>query len=74
MIKYTIHGKTGKEREVELTPLKAIRFHCLQCVGWHPSDVKHCTGKFCPLHPYRFGTNPEREGIGGKSYSKRVAE
>jgi hypothetical protein len=67
MINYTIKGKNDEQRDVRLTPLKAIRFHCLQCVCWVPSEVKNCTGGLCPLHPYRFGTNPERNGIGGKS-------
>ena len=70
MIKHTIQWKTEEEREVGLTPVRAIRFHCLQCVGWSPSEVKSCTSKLCPLHLYRLGNNPEREGIGGKSSSK----
>ncbi len=64
MIKHTIRAKDGKTKEVSLTPLKAIRYQCLECVCWSPYEVKNCTGKLCPLYPYRLGSNPERKGIG----------
>jgi hypothetical protein len=44
-----------------LTPLKAIRQHCLECVGNCREDVRTCTGTDCPLWPYRFGANPYRK-------------
>lgn len=37
---------------------KAIRALCLMCMGGAPSEVKRCTSKECPLHPYRMGKNP----------------
>ncbi|MGL6197227.1 MAG: hypothetical protein ACRC2T_20645, partial [Thermoguttaceae bacterium] len=45
-----------------LTPLRAIRQHCLECVGQCREDVRTCTGTDCFLWPYRFGTNPSRRG------------
>jgi len=66
MIKHTIRSKDGGTREVSLTPIKAIRHQCLECLGWSAYEVKKCTGKFCSLYPYRLGTNPERKGIGNK--------
>jgi hypothetical protein len=66
MLKHTIESKDEGTEEVFLTPMRAIRFFCLECLGWKPSEVKVCTGKQCSLYPYRFGTNPERAGIGGK--------
>jgi len=66
LIKSKIRKNDGGTKEVQLTPIKAIRFHCLDCVCWVPSEVKNCTSKLCPLYPYRMGTNPERAGIGGK--------
>ncbi len=65
MIKHTIRSKDGKTKEVVLSPLRAIRLNCLECVCWSASEVKNCTGKLCPLYPYRLGTNPERKGKGG---------
>ncbi len=73
MNKYIIRSKSGGTKTVSLTPLKAIRYQCLECVCWAPSEVKKCTSRYCPLYLYRFGTNPERKGIGGKSSSKQVA-
>ncbi|HHT9112192.1 MAG: hypothetical protein HZA47_04920 [Planctomycetes bacterium] len=52
-----------------LSPLKRIKAHCLGCVETR-KEVKDCTGKLlsedrlCYLHPYRFGHNPKRKGIG----------
>ncbi len=65
MIKHSIRSKDGSTKAVLLTPLKAIRYQCLECVCWSASEVKRCTSKLCSLFPYRLGTNPERTGIGG---------
>ena len=46
-----------------LTPLKAIRRKCLQCAG-SKGTVRKCTDHQCPLHNYRMGRNPSRQGIG----------
>lgn len=46
----------NKERKVPRgTYKKAIRKFCLECVGNQPKEVKLCTGKDCPLWPYRMG-------------------
>jgi hypothetical protein len=61
-------GKTPRGGAV-LSPLKAIRKHCLECVGGSPDQVRDCQGDSmygspCALHPYRFGRNPKRKGVG----------
>lgn len=38
-----------------LTPLSAIRSHCLGCCGRSPKETALCTITQCPLWPYRFG-------------------
>ena len=52
-------------------PLKAIKFFCLECMGWDRrfkdsgkpiSDVKDCTDKNCPLYEFRLGKNPYLKG------------
>ena len=53
-----------------LTPLKAIRQHCLVC-GSRPKDVRECPSTECILYRYRMGHNPAREGIGPKGVSAR---
>ena len=43
-------------------PVKAIRKHCLDCVGNSDHEVKICTAEGdCFLWPFRFGTNPFRK-------------
>ena len=51
-----------------LSPLKAIRKACLDCVGGSPSEVKACTGNKmadgappCYLWPFRLGRDPRRK-------------
>jgi hypothetical protein len=70
MIKHTIRSKDGGIKAVSLTPIKAVRYQCLECMGWSAYEVKYCAGTLCSLYPYRFGNNPERKGIGGEFSSK----
>ena len=49
-----------------LRPLKAIRVKCLDCMAGSAHEVKMCPVTGCPLHPYRFGHNPARKGIGSR--------
>jgi hypothetical protein len=51
--------------KMKLSPVKAIRIKCLECAG-RPKDIRLCANIGCPLHVFRFGTNPARKGIGGK--------
>jgi hypothetical protein len=62
----------------ELTPLRKIRKHCLDCAGDSFAEVKACDGKVlypephtCYLHEFRFGKNPRRRGIGDASRFKK---
>lgn len=41
-----------------LTPIKAIRAHCLDCMCGQVNEVKLCPCTDCPLYPYRMGHNP----------------
>jgi len=54
-------------KEVDLTPVKAIRLHCLECMGWEVTEVRKCTRPTCPLFPFRLGKNPGRKGVGPQS-------
>lgn len=66
------NSKICKLNDKTLPNLKKIRLHCLDCVETI-QEVKDCTGKLlfeprlCYLHPYRFGHNPKRKGIGNKN-------
>ena len=46
----------------ELTPLKAIKKHCLECSGYEKKQVRECVIKDCALFPFRQGSNPNRKG------------
>lgn len=59
----------------QLTPLKAIRKHCLACMGGSRKEVAACTAApdsthSCTLWVYRMGHNPRRAGIGGRRPKK----
>lgn len=55
-----------------LTPLKAIRAKCLDCVCGQANEVRLCPCTDCSLYPYRFGKNPHRAGIGsGGNFGKK---
>jgi hypothetical protein len=56
-----------------MTPLQAIRKHCLDCSGGSYSEVKLCVINDCRLYPYRMGHNPARQGKGGRVKSKKKA-
>jgi len=64
MIEHTVRKKEGGTKEVSLTPIKAIRYQCLECMGWSAHDARNCTSKFCSLYPYRLGKSPEHKGKG----------
>ena len=42
-----------------LTPIKAIRAKCLDCCCDSKNEVRLCSIKNCPLHPYRMGHRPK---------------
>ncbi len=64
MISHKIRSKDGGTRTVLLSPIKAIRLNCLECVSWSAYEVKHCTAKLCPLYLYRLGKAPGHKGKG----------
>lgn len=53
----------GNPDLLDLTPVKAIRAYCLDCMCGSSNEVKVCScdGKrsaLCPLYKYRLGHNP----------------
>ena len=64
-VKHTIKAwnyETNKQETKQisnLTPVRAIRLHCLECVGRSSKEVRECTSKFCALYPYRLGKKPD---------------
>ncbi len=64
MIKHTIRSKGGGTKIVSLSPLRAIRLNCLECVCWSAYEVKNCTSKLCPLFKFRLGKVPGHKGKG----------
>lgn len=50
-----------------LTPMKAIRTKCLDCMCGQVNEVRLCPCTDCSLYPYRMGHNPNRKGKGGNA-------
>lgn len=54
--KYLRSTSSGVEERTEtrnLTRSTAIKFHCLDCSGGLPTEVKKCVIKTCPLYVFR---------------------
>lgn len=55
-----LHDALLKNIEIgkRTSPLKAIRAHCLECLGYVVSEVADCSaGNDCCLFKFRFGKN-----------------
>jgi hypothetical protein len=46
--------------EKRITPVKAIRAKCLDCMGGSTKYVRECNIPECSLFAYRLGKNPAR--------------
>lgn len=53
------------------SPTRAIRAKCIDCCAGNKREVRMCALTSCPLHPFRFGKNPNRAGVGGSPAHKR---
>lgn len=53
-----------------LSPVKAIKKFCYECVGESAKERYLCVSIDCPLYSYRLGDNPNRKGIGGRRSPK----
>ncbi|MBW2148749.1 MAG: hypothetical protein JRI22_17185 [Deltaproteobacteria bacterium] len=59
----------------KLSPVKAIRAFCLQCVNGQRKEVKLCPSeKLCPLWPYRLGTNPTIKRAYSEEHKRKLRE
>jgi len=54
-VKHTIRNSVGDHIQVNLSPLKAIRKFCVECMGFQVSEIIKCTAPLCPLFPFRQG-------------------
>lgn len=51
--------------EIRLTPIRAIRFYCLQCSCGQVKEIRECPITVCALYPYRLGKRPKNENEQG---------
>lgn len=68
MIRHAVRTLSGVTKTVVLTPLRAIRSFCLECLVWSSPEVEKCVDKLCSLYPWRSGhdsTQPIRNPKGG---------
>ena len=64
--------KLSSPRENSLTPVQAIRAHCLDCCCGSPKEVRFCPNIQCTLYPFRLGKNPNRNRGMGKHTLKEL--
>lgn len=50
-----------------LTPLKAIRAKCLDCMCGNAAEVRRCPCEDCSLFPYRMGHRPKNATYAGEN-------
>lgn len=76
--RFTCISAICKLNDLSLTSLNRIKAYCISCVPeQNLKCVRECTGKLldgrtCPLHPYRLGHNPKRQGIGNKNFTLKI--
>lgn len=50
------------EPNTALTPLRAIRAKCRDCMCNQVAEIRKCPITSCPLYPYRMGHRPKNSG------------
>jgi len=58
---HKIRSKRGFQVVKNLTPMRAIRLNCAECVGWNWADVRNCEIETCCFHPFRSGKRPKND-------------
>lgn len=61
--------KAGSVRPKRFSPMKAIRYKCLDCCSGSHVEVSECNNKDCSLWEFRFGKNPSKEAVEACKYS-----
>jgi hypothetical protein len=54
-----------------MSPIQAIRSHCLDCCAGSAHEVRCCVAMACPSWPFRTGKNPWREVSEGRREAGR---
>lgn len=54
-----------------MTPMKAIRLKCLDCMCGSAHEVRLCPCVKCPLYLYRFGKRPKTSKDTGEDANER---
>lgn len=63
------NGK-GKTKVVSMTPRRAIRLFCLECMGFNRLEIGNCGDPLYPLFPYRHDGRPEIAKSSGSQVEK----
>ena len=50
-----------------MTPIKAIRAKCLDCMCGNAAEVRRCPCEDCSLFPYRMGHRPKSATYEGEN-------
>jgi hypothetical protein len=75
MIKHKILvSPDNREETKNLTPIKAIRWKCLECCNFSNLEVRLCKIDNCALHPFRHGKNPSIKREYTEEQKKAIAK
>lgn len=59
-------------KNIDNSPLGAIRAKCLDCTCEQVGQVKHCHIRDCSLWPFRFGVMPDTAKKGGRDVTRKM--
>jgi len=67
LVPKTIKKETKpKNPRAGVTRAKAIRLHCVECMGFQTGLVKECPDYACNLWPFRMGRGQEDTDVPGR--------
>jgi len=72
-IKHEFLAKSGT-MTVQLTPMTAIRWKCLECSNFNKAEIQECSFRTCALYPFRMGDAHSGRTLSEDAKKKVVAQ
>ena len=67
-----IVGFNNKTKVIDLIPITAIKWFCMECTGYGKNETKLCPIYLCPFYPYRSSEGKVRNTIYHDIRQKKV--
>ena len=61
----------GRAKTVPYSRRLAIKYYCMECVGFVHDEMKNCTTPECPFFEYRFGKLPQGKTVNNRAKAIR---